>query len=155
MSGPVPLACALCAILDGPRILLLRRTRDPYRGWWSLPGGKIIAGETVEAAAEREAREETGLLCRCDRLAGVATETIRGPAGPEAHFILFVASLSPCGGSLAGGAEGEVRWFDLDALDERMIPSDLRLLRELVLPGSALRVPHLCVTRNDDAYRLA
>src|SRR3954466_12757201 len=43
------------------RLLLIRRGHDPHRGLWSLPGGRIEAGESPEQAVVREVREETGL----------------------------------------------------------------------------------------------
>jgi ADP-ribose pyrophosphatase YjhB (NUDIX family) len=43
------------------RLLLIQRGHDPHRGLWSLPGGRIEAGESPEQAVVREVREETGL----------------------------------------------------------------------------------------------
>lgn len=43
------------------QVLVIRRSKDPYRDCWSLPGGSVEAGETLLEAAERELREETGL----------------------------------------------------------------------------------------------
>ena len=52
---------------DG-RILLIQRGRDPERGHWGLPGGKVDWMETVEAAVVRETREETALEVTLQRL---------------------------------------------------------------------------------------
>ena len=49
-------------IRDGDRILLVKRAREPFKGYWSLPGGRVEAGETAKEAAAREAKEETGLM---------------------------------------------------------------------------------------------
>lgn len=55
---------------DGPRLLLVRRANEPGRGLWSLPGGRVEAGESDEAAVVREVREETGLLVAVSHLVG-------------------------------------------------------------------------------------
>ena len=54
---------------DG-RLLLIRRADDPGRGLWSVPGGRVEAGETLAEAVVREVREEAGLEVVCDRFLG-------------------------------------------------------------------------------------
>jgi 8-oxo-dGTP diphosphatase len=63
------------------RILLIRRASDPYEGSWALPGGFVEVGETLEAAAAREAEEETGLEVEVVRLIGVYSDPDRDPRG--------------------------------------------------------------------------
>ena len=56
-----PRPCAGIIVLRGDSVLVLRRGHAPKRGWLDTPGGFIDAGESIEAAARRELREETGL----------------------------------------------------------------------------------------------
>src|SRR3954454_3314354 len=58
-----PVVPCVGAVVHDPtgRLLLVQRGHDPHRGLWSLPGGRIEAGESREQAVVREVREETGL----------------------------------------------------------------------------------------------
>jgi 8-oxo-dGTP diphosphatase len=71
-AGPprvVPCVGAVIHDASG-RLLLIRRGHAPHRGLWSLPGGRIEAGESPEQAVVREVREETGLEVRPGRPVG-------------------------------------------------------------------------------------
>lgn len=61
---------------DHGRLLLIRRARDPGRGLWSVPGGRVEAGEDDTAALVREMAEETGLTVAPGPLVG---RVARGP----------------------------------------------------------------------------
>lgn len=83
MSGPeTPKLMVDIVIPDGEgRVLLIRRGSDPFEGSWALPGGFVDVGETVEDAAVREAKEETGLDVELLRLIGVYSNPERDPRG--------------------------------------------------------------------------
>ena len=69
---PVPVVPCVGAVVQDAagRLLLIQRGQEPSRGHWSLPGGRVEAGETTEQAVEREVLEETGLRVRAGALVG-------------------------------------------------------------------------------------
>lgn len=97
---------------DG-RIVLIQR-RNPPPGW-ALPGGFVDVGETVEQAAVREVREETGLEVRLGELLGVYSDPARDPRG---HTVSVVFTGEARGTPQAGDDAGAVQAFALDALPE-------------------------------------
>jgi 8-oxo-dGTP diphosphatase len=99
-----------------PRVLLIRRKHDPFAGSWALPGGFVDENETLEAAARRELREETGL--EVEELEQLKTfgDPGRDPRGwtiAVAHLArVDAAELRP----EAADDAAEVGWHRLDRL---------------------------------------
>ncbi|MFC4724434.1 NUDIX hydrolase [Glycocaulis abyssi] len=68
----------------GGDVLLIRRGRQPFKGHWSIPGGKVDFGETLESALTREIREETGIEASLKGLVG-AFESITA----HGHYVMI------------------------------------------------------------------
>ncbi|HVQ96816.1 MAG TPA: NUDIX domain-containing protein [Mycobacteriales bacterium] len=100
--------CAGAVVHDeAGRLLLVRRGREPGRGLWSLPGGRLEADETPAEAAVREVREETGLDVLAGRLIGSVERP--GPAGRTYLIDDFACTVR--GGTLRPGDDADdVRW---------------------------------------------
>lgn len=91
------------------RLLLVQRANDPGRGQWSLPGGRVEAGENDASAVARELHEETGLLVRAGSLVG----SVSRPA-PRGVFMIFDYAAEVVGGRLSAGDDAsDVAWVDL------------------------------------------
>jgi len=96
-----PLLAADAVILFQDGIVLIRRNNPPYQGCYALPGGFVEIGETVEEAAIREAREETGLDINLLGLVGVYSDPARDPRG----HVVSVAFLARGSGQLQSGSD--------------------------------------------------
>jgi 8-oxo-dGTP diphosphatase len=113
-----PLVGVAVVVVDGERVLLVRRGRPPAAGQWSLPGGLVDLGEEVEAAARREIREECGLDIRLHGLVGVIDRIVRDDDGRvRYHYVLLDLLGTPAGGMARAGSDADaVRWATLEEL---------------------------------------
>lgn len=138
-----PLLAADAVILFGGGIVLIQRDRPPYAGCYALPGGFVEIGERVEAAAIREAREETGLEIELLGLVGVYSDPARDPRG----HVVSVAFLARGRGQLLAGSDARAAGvFSREGLphlafDHQKIISDALALAEALLrPDDQIKV---------------
>ena len=93
--------------MDHGFILLVKRGTDPGKGRWSLPGGRVEAGESVVAAVVRELQEETGLEGVCGELVGWVERM-----DSDYHFVVmdFLVTVIGDDEPVPGGDVLDVRW---------------------------------------------
>ena len=96
-----PMLAADALILFDGGIVLIRRENPPYQGSYALPGGFVKVGETVEEAARREAKEETGLEITLLKLVGVYSKPDRDPRG----HVVSISYLAEGRGKLSAGSD--------------------------------------------------
>jgi ADP-ribose pyrophosphatase YjhB (NUDIX family) len=124
-ENPLPATC-LVVVDAEDRVLLVKRSVDPKKGFWCLPGGFMELGETPEQAALRELKEETGLAGKIDMLLGVLTN-------PSAlyHTVLIVGYLvkSYSGSLIAGGDANDTALFHMNELPEIAFESHASFIR--------------------------
>lgn len=128
-----PVPAVSVALVIARRVLLVKRGREPARGIWAFPGGKVEPGETLEQAARRELLEETALAAdqlEPHRLVAIPSQPDIGTPA----FSLTVFSGRAAAGVLAPGDDAEAAgWFDAAELEAMpVIPSVLEIARELL-----------------------
>ena len=93
-------------------VLLVKRRYEPLAGRWSLPGGTLELGETLEAGLAREMQEETGLNVRVGPVIEVFDRIMLDEEKRvQYHFVLVDYLCWPAGGSLAAGSDVEAAIF--------------------------------------------
>jgi 8-oxo-dGTP diphosphatase len=121
-----PLVGVGAIIINGPRVLLVKRAHPPLQAQWSIPGGVLEVGEFVRDAAVREAREETGLIVEPGELLGVYDRVLRDPESRvQYHYVLIDFLCRPVSGELLAASDAaEVRWFTREELPALNLAAD-------------------------------
>jgi mutator protein MutT len=114
-------------VCDG-KILLEKRKSEPGRGKWSIPGGLVELGESVECAVVREVREETGLEVENPELIDVVDNIIADDNGEiKYHFIILDYFVKLKGGTLNAADDAEeLRWVSLPEAEKYDLTKTLR-----------------------------
>lgn len=133
MSTQNPKVGAIAVVLRDGEFLMAQRGKDPGRGLWGFPGGHVEFGETAQAAAVRELREETTV-----EAAALDYLTCVDVVGQEHHYLIAAV--------LCAYQSGEPQAMD-DAADARWMSLEELKSGNFQLSPDVLRVAELAVAR--------
>ena len=136
---PRPAVTADCVVITReaePKVLLIQRAIEPYKGCWAFPGGFMNMDETTEQCAIRELEEETGLKLDIMHQIGAYSKVDRDPRGRTitvAYLAIIDKPVQVNGQDDAAKAE----WFPINnlphlAFDHQEIMTDAKLKFELM-----------------------
>jgi 8-oxo-dGTP diphosphatase len=129
MNYKIPKLTVDGILIDKKRVLLIKRKNEPFKGKWSLPGGFVEYGETVEHAVVREFLEETNLSTCIKELFGVYSEPNRDPRG---HTITIVFLLEFKSGEIKSGDDAvDAKFFELNDLPELSFDHE-KIIRDII-----------------------
>lgn len=125
---------------DDGDVLLVKRKYEPLAQQWSLPGGGLDAGESLEAGTAREILEETGIVVRVGPLIEVFDRILLDDdANVRYHFVLVDYLCQPIGGTLAAHSDAsDVAWVPVARLPEYAVAEKARdvIARAVVMKES-------------------
>ena len=107
-------------LVNGDKVLLIRRGHEPAKGEWSVPGGLVNLGETIEQAAARELMEECGIKAEFHKQIDIF-EYIEQTQDNNIkyHFVVIELLASYIGGHVKASSDAiEARWIGLDELEK-------------------------------------
>ena len=106
-------------LLRGAEVLLVKRGHEPLKGQWSVPGGVVEVGETLQEAVAREMHEETGLDVEVGPMVEVVERIGRDETGRvEYHYVIVDYLCVLRGGTLASASDADAaEWVGIDDLD--------------------------------------
>jgi ADP-ribose pyrophosphatase len=120
-------------VFQKKKVLLVRRGHPPAKGLWSIPGGKIELGETLQEAAEREIREETGINIRARDPVFTFDVVDRDDMGRiRFHYVIVDLIADYINGELQSGDDAaEARWVSPEEMNKMNISTvTLKVLKQ-------------------------
>jgi 8-oxo-dGTP diphosphatase len=121
-----PIVGVGAVVIDGTKVLLVRRGNEPLKGEWSLPGGALEVGETLHQGVVREVLEETGVTVAPAGVVEILDRIVKDEESGRVryHYVLidFVCRVTS-GSPLVGSDADEVRWVDRAVLEEYRVAS--------------------------------
>ncbi len=118
-----PLIAVVLAVFKDNKVVLVRREKHAFCGYWAIPGGKVNFGETIEQAAERICEKETGLDIVSGKYLATVQELVRENKNDKHHFIMLLYKLKASGILRTG------KLFSLNKLPKKIVPSDVHMLK--------------------------
>lgn len=127
-----PFPSAAVCVVKGDKILVIKRANPPSQELWSLPGGVINLGETIQDAAKREVREECGIEVEMGRIFNIENLIVRDETGRiHFHYVVSYLVAHYVSGQPRTSSEAlDVKW----ATDQELVDLDMNpVVRENML----------------------
>lgn len=137
-----PLVGVGAVVVNDGHVLLIRRGREPLKGYWTLPGGMLEVGEALTEGVVREVQEETGLLVEPIELIELLDRIHRDGQRVRYHYVIADYLCSLVSGELKAASDADdARWvqraewigendLNLDAVTIRVIEAGWQLARK-------------------------
>lgn len=152
--GVLPVILAFVRRED--RILLIKRKKMPYKGYWSIFGGKQISGESIPETIEREVMEEAHVESIFKSYNGIVYERLREDGYFKHSFLFVLTTVEAKSFNVSEMDEGEVSWFNFADVKEgkisQVIPSDVEFIKNY--SNKSIEIEHIIMDESDEELSL-
>ncbi len=150
--SPTPIV--LVAITNKDKILLMKRTKRPYKDYWGVIGGKMLLDETFEQASIRLVEEKASIEGKFISLNSIFHERVKEEGVIKHSFILFFTKIKATTLDFKETNYGKLRWFGIEELRKhKIIPSDLWLIKNKLKSKTNINKAIICENK-DNLLRL-
>ncbi len=136
----MPVVGVGAVVLNKNKILLVKRGKEPRKGYWAIPGGVLNVGETIENAIKREVEEETNIKIEIIRLIDVIEDIIYDDQGNvRFHYILVDYLAKYKEGELQAGSDvSDAKWISIEDLGRFKIAKTTKDMIKRIINKSKL-----------------
>lgn len=125
-----PLIIMLVRIVDGNNVLLVKRTKNAFNGYWAMPGGKLYFGEEPDKAVERIVKKETGLDVKSIEPIASFWEKVNEEQDTKYHSLKLVFNVEVKNNKIMTSGDRIAKWIKLNETQKmKIIPSDMELIK--------------------------
>lgn len=150
------LSVILGLVRNEDKILLIKRRKMPYKGYWSVFGGKQINGESISETIVREVKEEAHLDVDFVKCNAVVYERLREDGYFKHSFLFIITTVEAKSLEAYEMDEGEVSWFDFEDVKSGkvsgVIPSDIEFIKRY--SDKEIQIDHVIQDEDDEKLTL-
>jgi len=130
MISPLVVVLSACISADGKKILLIKRDKRPYKGFWTILSGRLLISESIAGAAQRIMKEKAFSEARAGQIKSVVYERLVEKDKSKHGFVLFLVQVRAV--NEASVKEKDfLKWFEVSKLKKReVIASDYWMIKE-------------------------
>jgi ADP-ribose pyrophosphatase YjhB (NUDIX family) len=149
-----PLVVVLIALVDGDKVLLVKRDKRPYKGFWSIISGRLLINESINEAAIRIVKEKAYTSSQVIGVKSVVYERLIEKDKSKHGFVFFLVEAQAKTPKMVKEKD-YLKWFDIKKLNKRKtIASDYWMLKELLKENIIVHEETLVETKKSTKMKL-
>jgi len=154
MISPLPVVLPACLSSDRKKILLIKRDKRPYKGFWSLLSGRLLINESIGQSAERIMKEKAFCKTKSGNIKSVIYERLIEEDLSKHGFVFFLVEVSLDDATKFKEKEF-LKWFDVSKLKKReVIASDYWMIKEKLGVNMQVEVVEETVNQREKTTKL-